>query len=152
VSLESWVDNERTSSWIHGSNQLGVLDVLKSKLTLVIPMLIVSVLSQQSNGVLGIIWISLWHVHVINEVDELVLSNWSEGLTSFLLELLLKIHLEEVGVSIEVEVDNLLEILVTLADKLVKETFDDLGLTASSESNKNWAVVDLDELSHQVLS
>ena len=151
VSLETWVDEERTGSWVHGSNELGVLDVLKSKLTLVIPMLVVSVLSQKSDGTLSIIWISSWHVHIIDEVDELKFTNWSESLTGFLLQQLLQVHLKQVSISVEVEVNNLLEIVtVYTTSELVQKTLNDLSLTTSCKSDKNWAVVDLDELSHQV--
>ena len=69
MSLESWVDYERTSSWVNGGDKLSVLDILQTEFALVVPMLIISVLSQESNGVLGIIWISSWHVQVINEVN-----------------------------------------------------------------------------------
>jgi hypothetical protein len=46
VSLESWIDSERTSSWVHSRNELSVFDLFHCKLALVIPMLIVSMLSQ----------------------------------------------------------------------------------------------------------
>ena len=151
MSLETWIDEEGTSSWVHGSDQLGVLDILKGKLALIIPMLIVSVLSEKSNGTLGVIRITHWHVHVIHEVDELVLTNWSECLTSFLFKQLLQVHLKQVSISIEVEVYNLLEIItIGTTGQLVQKTFDNLSLTTSCKTYKDWAVVDLDELFHQV--
>jgi hypothetical protein len=57
--------------------------------------------------------------------------------------------LKEVGISIEIEVDDLLNIVFCFADELVKKTFNDLGLSTSSKTNQNWAVVDLYEVSHQ---
>jgi len=151
MSLETWVNEERTGSWVHGSDQLSVLDILKGKLALIIPMLVVSVLSEKSNGTLGVIRITHWHIHIIHEVDELVLTNWSECLTSFLFKQLLQVHLKQVSISIEVEVDNLLEIVtVKTIGELVQKTFDNLSLSTSCLTNKNWAMVDLDELSHQV--
>lgn len=151
MPLESCVHDERTSSWVHSCNQLSVFDIFKSKLTLVIPMLVVSMLSQESNGILRVIRISCWHVHVINKVEKLEFTNWGEGLTSFLLKLLLKIHLEEIGVSVEIEIDDLLQVFISLSDEFVEKTLDDLGLTTSCKSNQDWAMVDLNELSHQIL-
>ena len=113
-------------------------------------MLIISVLSKKGNGILCIICISCWHIHVINEVDELVLANWCESLTSFLLKLLLHDHLEEVGISIEIEVDNLLDVVLCLGHKLVEKTLNDLSLSTSGKTDQNWAVVCLDEVSHQI--
>jgi len=55
VSLKTRVHEERTSSWVHGTNVEGVLDILKSKLVTVIPMLVILVLSHESNGSLGVI-------------------------------------------------------------------------------------------------
>ena len=151
MSLETWIDEEGTSSWVHGSDQLGVLDILKGKLALIIPMLVVSVLSEKSNGTLGVIRITHGHVHVIDEVDELILTNWSECLTSFLFKQLLQVHLKQVSISIEVEVHNLLEIItIGTTGQLVQKTFDNLSLTTSCKTYEDWAVVDLDELFHQV--
>ena len=89
MSLQSWIDDERASGGVHGSNQLGILDILNGKLTLIIPMFIISVLTEKGNSVLGVIRISGWHVHIINEVNELTLANWSKSLTSLFLKHLL---------------------------------------------------------------
>jgi len=149
MSLETWVNDERTSGWVHSCNQLGVLDILKGKLALIIPMLIISMLSEESNSILGVIWISGWHVHIINEVNKLVFTNWGESLTSFLFKLLFHHHLEKICISVEVEIDDLLQVLITSSYKLIQKTLDDLSFTATSETNQNWAVIDLDKLFHQ---
>ena len=47
VTLESGVDLERTSSRVHASCVQGILDILKSKLSAIIPMVVVLVLSQE---------------------------------------------------------------------------------------------------------
>jgi len=114
MSLESWVNNERTGSWVHSGNKLGVLDIFKRKFTLIIPMLIISMLSEKGNGILCVIWISSWHVHVINKVNELSLSLGGIQSTSFLLEILFHDHLKQVGISVEVEIDDLLLVLIRL--------------------------------------
>ena len=106
MPLQSWIDNERTSSWVHSSDQLSVLDVLERKFVLVIPVLVVSVLSQQSDGILGVVRVSGWHVHVVHEVDQFVLAQRSVRSTCFLLQVLLQVQLQQVCVSVVVEVDD----------------------------------------------
>jgi hypothetical protein len=139
MSLKTWVDEECTSSWIHRCNKLGVVDILQSQLVLIIPMLVVSVLSQQCNGSLGIVWIWTWHVQIINEVDQLLGGRWCIQFTCFLLKLLLKNQLKQVGCGVEVEIDNLLDInTVRGIAKLIEHTFDDLSLTETSKSCKHW--------------
>jgi hypothetical protein len=49
--------------------------------------------------------------------------------------LLLHDHLEEVSISVEVEVDDLLDVVFGLRHELGKQTFNDLSLSASSESD-----------------
>jgi hypothetical protein len=56
-------------------------------------MLVVSVLTEKSDGVLSVVGISGWHVHVIDEVDQLILANGSISFTGLFLELLFQIHL-----------------------------------------------------------
>jgi hypothetical protein len=66
--------------------------------------------------------------------------------------LLLKNELKQVGSSVEVEVNNLLDVLtISLHAKLIEETLDDLCLTKSSKSREHWRVVDLHQLTHDVL-
>lgn len=89
MSLQSRIDNERTSSWVHGSNELSVLDFFHCQFTLIVPMLVISMLSQKSNGVLGIIRISLRHVQVITEINQFICSFWCENLTRLFLKVLL---------------------------------------------------------------
>ena len=93
MSLESWVDNEGTGCWVHSSDIQSVVDVFEGKLLSVVPMVVVFVLPDKSDGSLSVVWIKSWHVQIINEIDELVLSNWSIASTSLSLELLLKLVL-----------------------------------------------------------
>jgi len=47
--------------------------------------------------------------------------------------------LEQFGVSVEVEVDNLLGVLCVVASRqIVEHTLDNLGLTAAGQTNKHW--------------
>lgn len=94
--LETGVDEERTGSWVHSSNVLSVLDISKSPLgATFVPMLVILVLTEERNSVLGFIWIKLGHVQVINELEELELAERGVCLTSLLFEHRLKLELEE---------------------------------------------------------
>lgn len=90
VTLQTRVDLEGTSSRIHASSVEGILDILKSELGAIIPVIIIFVLSQKGDGSLSIVGIKSGHVKIINEVDELKFAYWSIGSTSLLFELLLK--------------------------------------------------------------
>jgi len=108
-------------------------------------------LSEQCNSILSVVWITSWHVQIIDEIEHLELSNRGEDLTNFLLKLLLHLHLKEIGICVVVEVDDLLKILITSLNKVVEHTFDNLSFTTTGHSNQDRAVVDLDELSHKIL-
>lgn len=68
-------------------------------------MLIISVLSEQSNGSLCIIGIQLWHIKVINVINHLQLSFWSKLFTSFLFKRIFKHVLEISGIGVEIEIN-----------------------------------------------
>ena len=102
-------------------------------------MIVVLVLSNKSDGGLSVVRIKSRHVQIINEIDELVLSNRSIASTCLSFELLLKLVLQESRVSVVVEVDNLLkELLFCWVAKVIEETLCDLSLTTSSVSNQHW--------------
>jgi hypothetical protein len=89
MPLESGVDGEGTSIGIHGGDGLGTSDLHDQDLLLVIPMLVILVLSQESDSRLGIELVGTRHVKIIKEIDELILARGSVSGTSFLLYLLL---------------------------------------------------------------
>ena len=95
MALQTWVYNEGTSCRIHSSDIHRALDFLDRKLLSIVPVSVVFVLTDESNGTLCIILIESWHVQIINEVDQLILSNWSVNFTSATLELLFKDGLEQ---------------------------------------------------------
>lgn len=97
-------------------------------------MLIISMLSNKCNSILSVIWISGWHVHVINEVKHLVFSKWGIVNTSFLFKELFKNHLQQVSISVEIEIDDLLHVLIASSNKLIEKTFDDLSFTTSCKT------------------
>lgn len=72
VPLETGIDYEGTSCVIHGCDKLSVLDLHERQLVLVIPMLVISVLPQKSNGSLSVVGIWAGQVQVIHEVEELL--------------------------------------------------------------------------------
>jgi hypothetical protein len=89
VTLETWVDHERTGSGVHGSHVHGALDLLDGELCPVVPMLVIFMLTHKSDGTLSIVLVEGRHVEVINEVKELELADGSVDLTSSAFELLL---------------------------------------------------------------
>jgi hypothetical protein len=96
-------------------------------------MLVIFLLSQKSNSSLCLVWIFFWHVNVINEIDELGFARWLVSSTSFLDQVFLEDLSEEIGISVVVHVNNLLQVVFFLvANKFLKQTFDDLGLTTTS--------------------
>lgn len=94
VALQTWVDNEGTSCRIHRSYVHRALDLLDCELLSVVPVSIILVLADESDGTLCIILIESWHVQVIDEVNQLVLANWSIDFTSATLKLLFEDGLE----------------------------------------------------------
>ena len=82
----SGVNIERTSTRVHGCEQLGVYNVLECKFSNIVPVLIVCMLSQQGDGTLSVIYIKLGHVQIIYEVDKFLFAGWTKLLTSDLLQ------------------------------------------------------------------
>lgn len=151
VTLQTRVDDERTSSGVHSSDIHSALDLLDGELYAIVPMLVVLVLTHEGNGALGVITIESGHVKIINEVDELVFADGAVDLTSSSLKLLLKDGLEEHRVSIVVEVDDLLEVILGLGRQVIEETLSDLGLTATGGTDEQRGVANLNEAIHDVL-
>jgi hypothetical protein len=135
-ALETGIHKEGTGSGVHGADVKSVLDVLKRKLCAVIPMLVILVLTEESNSGLSVIFIEHGHVQVINELNELVFTERSESATSLLLKQGLELRLKQSRVSVIIEVNNLGKIVFSLGCHLEKETLDNLGLTATSLTNK----------------
>ena len=132
VALEAGIDDKGTGSWVHCSNIHCALDLLNGQLLSIIPVLVILMLSDESNSTLGVIVVASGHVKVINEVDELVLADRSVDLTGTTLELLLKDCLQKHRVSVEVKVDDLLKVFISFCRQFSKQTLDNLCLTATS--------------------
>ena len=149
-SLESGVNDERSSSSVHSGNVLGGKNLFHNQLLFVIPMRVIQMLTHKCDSGLGIIGIKFGHVEIIDEVDEFTLGG-SNTSSSLLLKLRLQNLLEKGRISEEIEVDDLLGVGISLFSELVKETLNNLGLTTSSRTDKHGWDTDLDELSHNVL-
>ena len=94
MPLQPGVDGETSSSWVHTSHILHITDLLESHLLPIIPVGVVKVLSQQCVRLHSAVRVNLGHVHVIDEVDHLLLAWRTVLLTSLLLKRLLH-HLNE---------------------------------------------------------
>jgi len=95
MALKTWVHDEGTSCGVHGSDIHCALDLLDRELRTIVPMLVVLVLTNESNGALRVVFIEGGHVEVIDEVNELVFSDRTINLTSPPLKLLLKDSLKQ---------------------------------------------------------
>ena len=98
-------------------------------------MIIILVLSEQSNSSLSVVWIEFRHVYVINEIDELEFSYRSIISSCLLFELLLQNCLKEGRISIIIEVDNLLNVLISHGGQVIQETTRYLCLATPCISN-----------------
>ena len=86
---------------------------------------------------MGHVRIKCWHVKIIDEVDELEFANWSVRTTGLLLELSLENILQQNRVSVEVEVANLHDVLISCCGQLIQKTHRDLGLTTTGITDKH---------------
>ena len=65
MSLQSWIDCEASSSWIHAGNVLGVVDVLQSQFVPTVPVTVINMLPDDGVRSCCPININFRHVHVI---------------------------------------------------------------------------------------
>lgn len=99
------VYEEGTCTGIQSRKSLCVDNVLQGKFSDIIPMLVVSVLSQKTDSTLGVILIELWHVQIINKVNKFLLPGWTKLFSSNFLQELFQLDLQIARVSIIREVD-----------------------------------------------
>ena len=65
IYLESGVDGEAASTWVHASHILAVVDVLLGELVLAVPVAIVDMLSDDRVRPHRPVLVHLRHVHVV---------------------------------------------------------------------------------------
>ena len=103
MSLKPGIDSEATSCGIHAGYILDIADLLQCLLDSVVPMEVVQVLPDKCMRLDSSISIYLRHVHIINEVDQLLGSRRSVVPPGFLLQWFLHDLLEHEGVGVVVE-------------------------------------------------
>ena len=103
--LQTGVDGERTRRGVHARHILRVVDHLRRELLAVEPVPPAEMLADLRDRHRGVVRIELWHVQIIDEVDELVLTWRSIVDASLLLQLRLKDLLERQHIGEVVEVD-----------------------------------------------
>lgn len=137
MSLISGVDIEGTSRGVHGSDRHGADDFDDGELANIIPMSIISMLSQEGNSSLGVVGIEHGHIEIVNEIDQFCLSSRTLLTATLLFEGLLEHTLEVTTFSIIIEVDDLVEehIGLSLIDFL-QETLQELSLTGSGHTDQ----------------
>jgi hypothetical protein len=74
---------------------------------------------------------------IIDEVDQLEFTDGGISTTSLLFKLLLEDALQKHGVSVEVEVANLHDVLVSGRGQLIQQTHSDLSLTATGITDEH---------------
>jgi hypothetical protein len=130
---------------------LSVGDFLQTQFGNVIPMLHVLMLSQQSNGCLCVVRISLWSIQIINEVNQFGLTSWPILFTSLLFQHLFHHGLQIVTICVVVEVDNLeIECFLhsgnSFSTYFLQNTFSKSCFTTSCISDQQNRVLDNQEL------
>lgn len=146
MSLISGVHVEGTGTGVHTGQVLAVDDFLNGQFADVIPMLVVSMLSQKSNGSLGIVRVELRHIEVVDVIDHSDLSSGTVLLTSQLLQGSLQHSLQVSRVSVEVAVDlGVSEVLGVFRSNRSDDVVGQLGLSGSGSSDDQRRVSDVDE-------
>ncbi len=100
-------------------------------------MTIICMLSQKSDGGLSIIFIKLWHIQVIDEVNHDDFSGGSKLTTCLLFQSLFQLRLEIVGICVIVEVDNLESIVLWfIGNNFLQDTLGELSFTRTGVTNQ----------------
>ena len=107
TNLQPWIDGEATSSGVHAGDILHIVDLLQNKLGPVIPVVVVQVLPKECVRLDSTIRVHLGHVHIINEVHQLLVAWRAIVLPRLLLQWLLHHLLKHEGGGVVVEGDHL---------------------------------------------
>ena len=121
VPLEPGVDGEAAGGGVHGGHVLCVVDLLEAELVPAVPVAVVDVLPDDGVGSHRAVLVHLGHVHVVQEVDELLAAGRTVVLTGLLLQRLLNDLLGHLGAVVEVEGDiGHSVLLVQVAESLIE--------------------------------
>ena len=89
MSLQSGVNGKATSCWVHTGHILDIANLLECHFLSIVPVGVVKMLPQQSVWLYSAIGVHLRHVHVIDEVDQLLSARRTILLSSLLFQRLL---------------------------------------------------------------
>lgn len=82
MSLISRINKEWSSSWVHTGQMLAINNFLDGQFSNIIPMLIISMLSQKSDWGLSVVRVQLRHIEIIDVIDHFYFSSRAVLLTS----------------------------------------------------------------------
>lgn len=100
-------------------------------------MLIIGMLSKQTDGTLCVIDIELWHVEIVDEINQLLFARWSKLFASNLLEELFELHLQVTGISVVGEVYQLkVEVVRMFLHDCTQCSFGQCSLTTTGQSDQ----------------
>ena len=107
MSGKSHVDVERSRFWVLASGEHDInKEFLLFEMVSVIDNSIIDDLSDEADWRLGSIFIKIWHVKIIHEIDEGLRWWWTESSSGSLVNLGFNNNLKSFGVSVVVEVDS----------------------------------------------
>ena len=142
VALQSWVDGETSSGGVHGGHVLCVVDLLQIELVPAVPVAIVHVLSDDCVRAHRPVAVDLGHVHVIQEVDQLLASRRAVVFPCLLLQRFLQDLLSHLCAVVEVEGDIGNEvILIKMTQGLVQHE----GFSGASQPDQHQGKLALDQ-------
>jgi len=143
VSLETWVDCEWTSSWIHARHVLAIVDFLQRQLSSIVPMRVIQMLTDKCMRLDGEVSIDLRHVHIIDKVDESLWAWWAIVAASLLFQWRFQNTLQHHWRGVKVE-GNIADDKVVRVER-VQFWLDKYGFTRSRITNEH----DRSSLLHQ---
>ena len=153
MSLISGIHEKGSCSGIHACKMLTIDNLFDGQFAYVIPMLVIGVLSQKCNWSLGIIWIQLRHIKIVNKVYHSNFASRSVLFTSQLFEGCFQHILKICGVRVEVKVYFckgviLWEFTGNLSDYVVCQ----LGFTRAGRADDQTGVLHCNESVNELFS
>lgn len=121
TNLQPWIDGEAASSGVHAGDILHVVDLLQNQLGPVIPVVVVQVLPKERVWLDSAVRVHLGHVHVINEVHQLLVAWRAVVLSRLLLQWLLHHLLKHEGGGVVVKGDHLHQCILVEGTELLAD-------------------------------
>jgi hypothetical protein len=134
MSGESHVDVERSRFWVLASCEHDINEVfLFFEMVSVIDKSIIDDLSDKADWRLGSIFIKIWHVKIIHEIDENLAWWWTKGSSGSLVNLGFNNDLKSFRVGVIIEVDGSIKSMIFV--KCSKVIHNNGGFTSSSRTD-----------------